>query len=71
MGETPTYTLEELFDLLGFSPSSVSWAKDSAKRILDDTTGEPAWMFRRIDVKERESGCPELVISIPFGIKGL
>ena len=65
------YTLEETFKLLGLSQSSVPWCKRAAKNILPNTTGEPDWRYVRVDVVEREDGCPEVVISIPFGIKGL
>ena len=65
------YTLEETFKLLGLNQSSVPWCKKVAKDILPSTTGEPDWLYARVDVREREDGCPELAIYIPFGIKGL
>lgn len=65
------YTLEETFELLGISLRSAPLVRKMAKNILSSTTGEPDWRYVRVDVRERESGCPELVISIPFGIKGL
>ena len=71
MAEQPNYTLEETFKLLGLTETGVSWCKKAAKDILPDTTGEPTWQYARFDVRKRESGCPELVIYIPFGIKGL
>lgn len=64
-------TLEETFDLLGISQVTGRLCKKIAKNILPSTTGELDWRFIRVEVKERESGCPELVISIPFGIEGL
>lgn len=65
------YTLEETFELLGISPSCGPWCKSMAKDILSSSTGEPDWRYVRVDVRERSTGVPELVISIPFGIKGL
>ena len=65
------YTLEETLKLLGLSQGWVPLCKKAAKDILPTTTGEPDWMYARVDVREREDGCPELAIYIPFGIKGL
>ena len=64
-------TLAETFELLGISSATGPWCKNTAKEILSTTTGEPDWRFVRVNVRERESGCPELVISVPFRIKGL
>ncbi len=64
-------TLAETFELLGIPKSAGPLCKKMAKDILPNTTGEPVWRFVRVDVRERESGCPELVISIPFGVEGL
>ena len=64
-------TLVETFELLGIPQLIGQWCKNRAKEILPNTTGEPDWRFVRADVRKRESGCPELVISIPFEIEGL
>lgn len=64
-------TIEEAFELLGIPKSSGPWCKNVAKNILSATTGEPDWCFVRADVREREDGCQELVIYIPFEIEGL
>ena len=64
-------TIEETFELLGISSRTGPLCKKMAKDILSDTTGEPDWRFVRVDVRKRETGCPELVISVPFGIEGL
>lgn len=66
-----TFTLKETLEMLGLNPDYEPLCKKVAKDILPNSTGEPDWMYARVDVRERESGCPELVISIPFGIKGL
>ncbi len=64
-------TLEETCRLLGIKPKMAGWCRNKANEILSDTTGEPAWDYARVSVRERESGVPELVISVPFEIKGL
>ena len=71
MHDIPNYTLEEFLKYLGLDPSMGPLVKKMAKEILPSSTGEPDWIYVRADVRKRESGCPELVISIPFGIKGL
>lgn len=64
-------TLAETFEMLGVPMSAVPWCKQGAKDVLQSTTGEPDWRYVRVDVREREDGCPELAIYVPFGIKGL
>ena len=64
-------TLAETFELLGINSATGPLCKNMAKNVLSATTGEPDWRFVRVDVRERESGCPELVILVPFGIEGL
>jgi len=64
-------TLAETFELLGVPMSAGPWCKKRAEDILPNTTEEPDWKYVRVDVREREDGCPELVIYVPFGIKGL
>lgn len=71
MHDIPNYTLEEFLKYLGLDPSIGPWAKNTAKEILPSSTEELDWIYVRADVRKRESGCPELVISIPFEIKGL
>ena len=66
-----TFTLKETLEMLGLNPDYEPLCKNAAKNILPNSTGEPDWMYARVDVRKRESGVPELVISIPFGIKGL
>ncbi len=65
-------TLEEfLEEIFAFGKETAPSCKKMAKKILPSTTGEPDWHYARVDVREREDGCPELVLSVPFGIKGL
>lgn len=63
-------TLAETLELLGISYAG-PWCKNAAKNILSTATCEPDWRYTRVDVREREDGCPELVISVPFKIEGL
>lgn len=68
-------TLEETLQTLNVESTSAKRmsevCKKLAKEILPTTTGEPDWRYMRVDVRERESGCPEWVISVPFKIEGL
>ena len=64
-------TIAETFELLGISSATGPLCKKMAKDISPDTTGEPDWRFVRVDVRKRETGWPELVISIPFEMEGL
>lgn len=65
-------TLEEfLEETFAFSKETTLICKKMAKKILPSTTGEPDWLYARVEVREREDGCPELVLSVPFGIEGL
>lgn len=66
-----TFTLKETLEMLGLNPNYEPLCKKVAKDILPNSTGEPDWLYARVDVRKREDGAPELVISIPFGIKGL
>lgn len=71
MRKIPNLTLEETFTILGLNPKSVPICKAMAKNIYQNATEELSWRYARFDVRERSSGCPELVISVPFGIEGL
>ena len=63
---TKPLTLDETFKMLGIQHDPETF-KRMAKSIWSKSTGEPDWIFMRTEVREREDGCPELVISIPFG----
>ena len=65
------YTLAETFEMLGIPLTCEPWCKKMAKDTLPSSTGEPDWRYVRVDVRERSTGVPELVISIPFGVEGL
>ena len=65
------YTLAETFELLGIPQTCTPWCAKMAKDMLPSSTGELDWRCVRVDVRERSTGVPELVISIPFGIEGL
>ena len=63
-------TLEETFELLGIKANP--WQiQRMAKETLPETTGELDWLYKRVEVRERESGVPELAIYIPFKVEGL
>lgn len=68
-------TLEGTLQTLGVESTAAKriseLCKKSAEEILPTTTGEPDWRYMRVDVRKRESGCPEWVISVPFKIEGL
>lgn len=63
-------SLEETLRMFGLSPKKAGWCKNTAKKILPNAS-EPDWTYMRVDVRKRESGIPELVISVPFKVEGL
>ena len=66
-----TFTLDETFRLLGIGERRLGWCKSKRDKICEKATNELDWTYVRADVRERYDGIPELVLHVPFEVKGL